>query len=131
MFHSSLSARRAGFLLRPQFLSRAWVFPALLFAILLPQYANAQRLPKDVVPEHYTLVLTPRMKTATFSGQEKIEVLVRQPVTSITLNSAQIQFESVAMKVDGKTVTPTVTHNKQKEQTTFQFRLCAGKCKHV
>ena len=121
MSHFGQSVRRPGFWFQSRFLLRTCMLPALFFAILLPQLARAQRLPKDVVPEHYTLVLTPHMKAATFSGQEKIEVLVKQPTSSITLNSAQIQFKSVTMQVDGKTVTPAITQNKQKEQTTFHF----------
>ncbi|MGC8550460.1 MAG: M1 family metallopeptidase [Acidobacteriaceae bacterium] len=115
------SACRAGLLLRSRFLLRICMLPALFFAVLLPQCANAQRLPTAVVPEHYTLVLTPHMKTATFSGRERIEVVVKQPASEITLNSAQIQFQGVTMQVGGKTVTPAITHDKKKEQTTFHF----------
>ena len=92
-----------------------------LVGVLLPQFAHAQRLPQNVIPEHYTLVLTPHLKSATFSGQEKIEVLIKQPTATITLNAAQIKFKSVTEQADGKTLTPTITQDKQKEQTTFHF----------
>lgn len=95
---------------------------ALFFvATLLPQSANAQRLPKNVIPRHYTLVLTPHLQTATFTGQEKIQVLVQQSTNTITLNSAQIQFKSVTLRANGKTLSPQITHDKHKQQTTFQF----------
>src|ERR1700751_3337414 len=40
---------------------------------------HAQRLPQTVHPEHYQLTLTPDLKDATFTGSEKIEVVLGQP----------------------------------------------------
>jgi len=83
--------------------------------------AGAQRLPNTVVPEHYTLTLTPDLKAATFSGVESIDVTVKQPVGSITLNAAEIAFESVTISAGGKEQTATVVLDKGKEQATFNF----------
>ena len=55
----------------------------------------AQRLPTNVRPEHYTLHLTPDLDKATFSGEETIDVTLAQAADSITLNAAEIQFQSV------------------------------------
>src|ERR1700722_11650916 len=63
---------------------------------------NAQRLPQTVKPEHYTLTLAPDLKNATFTGRESIDVVIDQPVDVITLNSAEIKFESVTTTLDGK-----------------------------
>ena len=91
--------------------------------------ANAQRLPSTVRPEHYTLTLTPDLKAATFSGVETIEVSLAEPAKSITLNSAEIAFQSVTISAGGKQQTATVTSDKDKEQTTFTVadKLPAGK----
>jgi aminopeptidase N/puromycin-sensitive aminopeptidase len=83
--------------------------------------ANAQRLPSTVVPEHYALTLTPDLKAATFSGVESIDVTVKEPVSSITLNSAEIAFQSVAVSTAGRQQTATVSLDKEKEQATFNF----------
>ena len=84
-------------------------------------HARAQRLPQTVHPEHYQLTLTPNLKDATFAGSEKIDVLLDQPLDSITLNAAEIKFQSVTTKVDGKELKATVTEDAKKEQVTFTF----------
>jgi aminopeptidase N/puromycin-sensitive aminopeptidase len=83
--------------------------------------ACAQRLPSTVVPAHYSLVLTPDLKAATFSGIEKIDIVVKETTKSITLNSAEIAFKSVSVTAAGKQQTASVTLDKEKEQATFTF----------
>ena len=89
----------------------------LLVAAVQP--GHAQRLPQTVIPEHYALTLTPDLKNATFSGVESIDVDVKQPTKTITLNSAEIEFQSVAITAGGKEQTAVVSTDKAKEQTTF------------
>ncbi|HEX3473068.1 MAG TPA: M1 family metallopeptidase [Silvibacterium sp.] len=84
-------------------------------------HAHAQRLPQTVHPEHYQLTLTPNLKDATFAGSEKIDILLDHPLDSITLNAAEIKFQSVTAKVDGKELKATVTEDAKKEQVTFTF----------
>ena len=83
--------------------------------------AGAQRLPDTVVPEHYTLTLTPDLKSATFSGVESIDVTVKQAVSSVTLNAAEIAFQSVTISAGGQEQTATVILDKGKEQARFEF----------
>ena len=68
------------------------LFLAVLICIAL--HARAQRLPQTVHPEHYTMTLTPNLKDATFTGSEKIDVVLDQPSDSITLNAAEINFRA-------------------------------------
>ena len=93
--------------------------------------AHAQRLPQTVTPEHYTLTLAPDLKKATFTGQETIDVALRQSTDAITLNSAEIKFSSVTTTVAGKEVAAKVTLDADKEQATFTFsqQLPAGNLK--
>jgi aminopeptidase N/puromycin-sensitive aminopeptidase len=81
----------------------------------------AQRLPGGVVPQHYTLKLTPDLKTATFTGNETIEVMLAQPSSTITLNAAEVDFKQVSASVAGKDMPAQVTLDKAKEQATFTF----------
>ncbi len=99
---------------------RAAIAGAFLFAGLFPA-AHAQRLPKTVIPEHYSLTLTPDLKAATFTGEETIDVDVKTPTNSITLNSLEIKFQSVTVKAAGKEQTGTVSTDVEKEEATFTF----------
>src|ERR1700740_1057048 len=65
---------------------------------------DAQRLPANVLPEHYSLTLTPDLKAATFSGDETIGVNIKAPTRTITLNAAEIDFQSVNAITAGKQI---------------------------
>ena len=108
-------------------LTTAATFACLILAPA--RTATAQRLPDTVRPEHYTLALTPDLKAATFSGVETIDMTLAQPASAITLNAAEIAFQSVTVTASGKQQTATVTLDKSKEQATFTFpeKLSAGK----
>src|SRR5271156_6310664 len=81
----------------------------IAFGSFFVQDAAAQRLPDTVRPEHYSLILTPDLKNATFAGSEKSEVQVQKPVDSISLNAIEIKFQSVKTKLNGKFLGATVT----------------------
>jgi len=83
--------------------------------------AIAQRLPQTVIPEHYDLALTPDLKTATFTGQEKIDVVIKAQVSTITLNSAEIKFTSVTTVVNNASLTAKVALVPDKQQAIFDF----------
>jgi aminopeptidase N/puromycin-sensitive aminopeptidase len=86
----------------------------------------AQRLPTNVRPEHYTLHLTPDLDKATFSGEETIDVTLAQPADSITLNAAEIQFQSViasrgTANTGKRDMKADVSLDEGKQQATFTF----------
>lgn len=126
---------------------------ALSVLVLTPNFAaQAQRLSSGVHPEHYRLTLTPDLHTATFSGEETIDLILDAPSKSITLNAAEIKFGEVrayvlptaaydygklgsqprplvALEADKHPQTATTTLDGAKEQATFTFanELPAGR----
>jgi aminopeptidase N len=86
---------------------------------------QGQRLPTDVQPEAYKLTLTPDLKSATFTGEESIDVVLDHPSKTITLNAAEIHF----LSVKSASQTAEVSLDPDKEQATFTFpeTLPAGK----
>ncbi len=110
------------------FRTAAFIAAFSILGLLTTQIAVAQRLPTTVVPTHYTLMLIPDLKAATFSGVEKIDVNIKEPVHSITLNAAEIAFQSVTVYSNGPEEAGTVILDKEKEQATFAFShaLAAG-----
>jgi aminopeptidase N len=125
---------------------------ALAALVLSLGSLHAQRLPGGVHPEHYGLSLTPDLQTATFSGEETIDLTLDAPSRSITLNAAEIRFGEVkayvlpsaqysygalgsqpkplsAMEADKHPQTAATTLDAGKEQATFTFanELPAGK----
>jgi aminopeptidase N len=110
---------------------RAFGATILVLVCILPSTSSAwaQRLPSTVVPVHYGITFTPDLKAATFTGVETIDVTVKEAVKSITLNSAEITFDSISVSAAGKQQTAAVSLDKEKEQATFAFanEIPAGK----
>jgi aminopeptidase N/puromycin-sensitive aminopeptidase len=85
---------------------------------------HAQRLPGGVTPRHYALTIKPDLAEATFTGTERIDVVLDQPTRVITLNAAEIKFgpvhvQSKAFKAES--LLATVSLDAQKEQATLMF----------
>jgi aminopeptidase N len=101
-------------------------FAVLIFACA--PIAGAQRLPDLAAPENYQLTLTPNLDKENFTGEETIQIHVRKPTPSITLNAAEITFEEVTIASSGKTQTAKVALDEKKEQVSFAFDqpLAAG-----
>lgn len=100
-----------------------------LLAVVSGRGAHAQRLPGGVRPEHYALTITPDLAKARFEGVEQIDVVLDAPASEVTLNAAEIEFESVkaasASKTNSEAPTvwykATVTLDEAKEQATLHF----------
>ena len=101
---------------------------AALCFCLLPAAAGAQRLPGTVVPEHYTLHLTPDIHAKTFAGTESIRVRLTAPIASITLNAAELKISSVQAAAGNQQLAATVAYQPKLEQAvlTFPQHLPAG-----
>lgn len=98
-------------------------FPLFTFALLAaaPAASIAQRLPGNVTPQGYRLVLAPNLSAATFTGDETVSVTLAAPSNTVTLNAAEITFDSVTADAQGAMQTAQVSEDKGKEQATFTF----------
>jgi len=102
---------------QPPFLLRLLLHAVAVLAFATP--VLAQRLPGNVVPNHYDLALEPSLATATFAGAERISVRLERPAKAITLNAAEITFDSVAVVAGGTTQSAQVSLDPGREQATF------------
>jgi len=90
---------------------------ALILVLAVP--ASAQRLPGNVVPEHYSLWFAPDLDKETFRGRESIDVVLTEPSTTVTLHAAEINFSHVTITSAGRTQTAKVTLDGARETATF------------
>jgi aminopeptidase N len=92
---------------------------AAVWILLLSGAASAQRLPDRVSPESYDLTLAPDLSSATFTGDETVNVRLLTPASSIVLNSAEIEFKEVTLTAGSLTQTATVTTDDENETATL------------
>jgi puromycin-sensitive aminopeptidase len=80
------------------------------------------RLPTTVIPERYEIRLTPDLAAATFAGEERVFLQVREPVRQIVLNAAELEFQTVSVKgPGGASFRGTVTLDSENEQVALNF----------
>src|SRR5262249_12716715 len=91
----------------------------LTLILICSPFAAAQRLPESVVPENYTISLTPDFTKDNFSGQEAIQVRVLKPTTTITLNSLDIDFRDTTVSSGGLTQQAKVTLDKERQMASL------------
>ncbi len=96
---------------------RRTICVALFAGFAVPAFA--QRLPTNVTPTHYDLSVTPDLEKATFGGSERIEVTLKAPARTITLNAAEIAFDTVTISAGGHTQRARVTLAPSRDQATF------------
>ncbi len=60
--------------------------------------ANAARLPLTVIPSHYAITITPDMEKETFHGEETIDVDVKEPVSTITMNAIGFTYDRATVE---------------------------------
>ena len=101
----------------------------LALSFFIAANTEAQRLPHTVLPQHYSLTLTPDLKAATFTGTETIDITLAEPASAITINQHDLTFKSVKISADGKEQTAAVALDIDKQQATFTVpdQIPAGK----
>ena len=86
------------------------------------------KLPKIVVPEHYRIDITPDLTSLVLTGSEAVDITVRQPTDSITLNQAGLKLSSATLE-DGATA--TITLDEKAQTATLKFPKAVGAGKHT
>ena len=84
-----------------------------------PTATIATQLPRGVVPLHYDVSITPDAANMRFGGHVVISLKVLEPVSSITLNAADLNFRKV--RLGGVAATPTITTDAKSQTATFGF----------
>ena len=85
---------------------------------------SAARLPQSVIPRHYTISIEPDFDRATFSGEETIDVDVKEPVSSIVLHAVQLKIDSAS--VAGMTATEGTSPGEEMIALNLPKPLPAG-----
>ncbi len=96
-------------------------FAAWGLLMLAATCASAQRLPDTAVPTHYQLKFTPDLRTAKFEGSETIDIEVRKPINTITLNAVDIDFKTVEITSGGTTQQGKAASDPKTEMATLTF----------
>ena len=83
------------------------------------------RLPKSIVPLHYSIAILPHVSSKSFEGRERVTLLVRKSTDRIVFNTLNQIISEV--RVDGRSVKRVLTQNGKQLTTLFLSRpLSAG-----
>jgi puromycin-sensitive aminopeptidase len=78
------------------------------------------RLPRNVVPDHYSLVLLPDLANAAFEGEATIDVRVVEPANEVVLNAAELEIGEARFAREGEEDRlATVSYHPEEEQAVL------------
>ena len=73
------------------------------------------KLPKQVVPEDYSIRIVPDIEKRTFAGSETVKLNVREPAKQLVLNALEIKINKAI--IDGKSIATSAIRLDEKQQT--------------
>ena len=87
-----------------------------------PAVRATTQLPRNVVPSHYAIEVTPHADKLAFDGKVKIDIDVLEATPTIVLQAVNLRFaNSVLTGKGGKTFTPKVSMDEASQTATFAF----------
>jgi puromycin-sensitive aminopeptidase len=90
---------------------------------------NSHRLPRTVVPGRYDIRLEPDLDTATYAGEEVVQVEVREETDEVLLNAVELTITKVvADGPDGVRLEGTASLDPENDRARLHFPrpLCPG-----
>ncbi len=84
---------------------------------------ESYRLPGNVIPEKYTLSLTPDLEAFTFQGEADIEVEVKEATLAISMNAAELEISAAYVTLADESVREPqdVSLDEDLERVTLTF----------
>ncbi len=82
--------------------------------------ANPYRLPRDVRPDRYDIVIEPDLGAARFVGEVRIEATVHAPIDSVTLNAAELECSDAALSQGSTTSDAEISFDPETERMTLR-----------
>jgi puromycin-sensitive aminopeptidase len=79
------------------------------------------RLPANVTPDRYDLVLTPDLKAFTFDGAETVAVTVHEATAEVVLNALELEIESAVAERAGRSLTAQIELEPARERVRMRF----------
>ncbi|WP_420436431.1 M1 family metallopeptidase [Candidatus Poriferisodalis sp.] len=82
--------------------------------------ANPYRLPRDVLPSRYDILMEPDIAEARFVGEVVIAATVQAPVDSIMLNAADLDCGEATLQQNGSAIAAEVTFDAETERMALR-----------
>ena len=83
-------------------------------------HANPYRLPRDVLPSRYDILMEPDIAEARFVGEVVIAATVQAPVDSIMLNAADLDCGEATLQQNGSAIAAEVTFDAETERMALR-----------